>query len=80
MRARYEGWGRASSSWVSMMGEVTHPRPHASPKPRFPDGTLGLQNSLSCSKVRDAKRRDLELPWAWTLRTELGAQGRGRWP
>ena len=69
--------GRGSSSWVSMMGEVTHPRPHASPKPRFPDGTLGLQNSLLLLKSCDAKGRDPGMSaLGLTPGTELGAQGR----
>ena len=55
--------GRVNSSWVSMMGEVTHPRPHVGPKPRFPDGTLGLQNSLLLLVMQ--MRETLEcLPWA----------------
>lgn len=45
--------GQGSSSWVSMMGEVTHPRPHASPKPDFLMA-LGLLLLKSC----DAKGRD----------------------
>lgn len=58
---RAVGWG--NSSWVSMMGEVTHPRPHVGPKPRFPDGTLGLQNSLLLLVMQKGETLEC-LPWA----------------
>lgn len=54
-----------------MMGEVTHPRPHVGPKPRFPDGTLGLQNSLLLLVMQKGETLEC-LPWASPHGQSLG--------
>lgn len=64
-RAGVTALGPCRGRRVTVMGHVTHLRPHIGPKPEFPVGTPGLQSPFLLLKSCNAKGRGPGVSLSW---------------